>query len=55
MQARSGVELMCRLAVELAGQTTIVFDSDKVDVVVADHYMMEDRVDRCSSLILHSA
>ena len=49
MPARFGVELACRLAVESARQTTIVFDSRRVDVVVADHCMMEDRVDRCSS------
>ena len=28
---------------------TIVFHSRRVVDVVADHYMMEDRVDRCSS------
>ena len=55
MPAQSGVELACRLAVESAGRTTIVFDSCRVDVVVAEHCMMEDKVDHCSSLILHSA
>ena len=49
MAAQYGVELACRLAVELAGRTTIVFDLHRVDVIFADHCMMEDRVDRCSS------
>ena len=49
MPAWSGVELACRLAVVSVGLTKIVFDSLRVDVVVADHCMMEDRVDRCSS------
>ena len=48
MMAWSGVELACRLVVESAGRTTIVFDSCRA-VVVADHCMMEDRVDSCSS------
>ena len=49
MPARSGVELACKLAVASARRTTIAFDSRKVVDVVADHCMMEDRVDRCSS------
>ena len=48
MPTRSGVRPACKLVVELAGQTTTVFDSRRV-VVVADHCMVEDRVDRCSS------
>ena len=38
MPVLSGVELACRLVVELAERTTIVFDSRRV-VVVADHLM----------------
>ena len=48
MLAQSPVGLACRLAVESAGRTTTVFDSRRV-VVVADHFMVDDRVDRCSS------
>ena len=44
----SGVGLACNFAIALAGQTTTVFNSRRV-VVVSDHYMMEDRVDHCSS------
>ena len=49
MPVQSGMGLACRLEVESAWRTTVVFDSRRVDVVVADHCMMEDRVDRCSS------
>ena len=48
MSARSGVGLACRCAVESMGQTTTVFDIRRV-VVIADHYVVEDRIDRCSS------
>ena len=47
MQAQSGVGIACRLAVESARRTTIVFDSRRV--IVAEHCMMEDRVNHCSS------
>ena len=46
---RSSVEHVCKLAVEIAARTTIVFDLHRVVDVVADHCMMEDKVDRCSS------
>ena len=49
MSARSSMGLACILVVESVGQTTTPFDSRRVVDVVADHYMMEDRVDRCSS------
>ena len=49
MLVRSGMGLACRLEVESAGRTAVVFDSRRVDVIVAGHCMMEDRVDRCSS------
>ena len=49
MSVRSGVGLACKLAVASAGRTMTVFDSRRVVDVVADHYLMEDRVDRCSS------
>ena len=39
MPVWSGVGLACKIA----------FDSCRVVDVVADHCMMEDRVDRCSS------
>ena len=48
MPVQSGVGLTCRLAVESVGPTKIVFDSRRV-VFVADHCIVEDRVDRCSS------
>ena len=48
MPTRSGMELACKLAVESAGRTRIVFDSRRV-IVVADHCMVEDRVDGCFS------
>ena len=46
----SGVGLACKLVFESAGRTTTIFD-----VLLANHCMMDDRVDRCSSEILHSA
>ena len=49
MPVQYGVELICRLAVAFVGQTTIVFDSCRVIDVAANHCMMEDRVDCCSS------
>ena len=49
MSTQFGMEFASRLAIESAGRTTIVFDSRRVDVVFADHCMMEDSVDRCSS------
>ena len=49
MPARSGLGLACKLVVESAGRTTTFFDSHRVVDVVSDHYMMEDRVDHCSS------
>ena len=54
MAAQSRVELACMFVVEPAGQAMTVFDSHRVDVV-PDHCMREDRVDHCSSKILHSA
>ena len=48
MLAQSGMGLACRLAVESAGRTMIVFDLRKV-VVLADRCIMKDRIDRCSS------
>ena len=51
----SGVELACRLAIVVAGRMAIVFDLCRVVDVVANHCMMEDRVDNCSSYILHAA
>ena len=54
MPVRSSVELACRLTVVGARRTMIVFDLHRVVDVVADHYMMEDRVDHCSSYILHA-
>ena len=42
------VGLACKLVVESAGRRTIVFDSHRV-VVVANHFMVEDSVDRYSS------
>ena len=49
MPAQSGVELACKLAVVSEGRTMTVFDLHRVVDVVADHCMMEDRVDHCSS------
>ena len=49
MLVQSRMELVCKLAVVIAGRMTIVFDSRRVFDVVADHCMMEDRVDHCSS------
>ena len=49
MSTGSGVELACRLAIQSAGRTRIVFDSCRVNVVVAEHCMTEDRIDCCSS------
>ena len=46
---RSCVELVYKLAVASAGQTTSIFDLRRVVDVVAKHCMMEDRVDHCSS------
>ena len=51
MSAGSGVELACMLAVESVGQTTSVFDLGSF----AYCYILEDRVDRCSSYIHYSA
>ena len=48
MSARSSVGLACKLVVELAGQMTTVFDLRRV-LVAADHVIVEDKVDRCSS------
>ena len=41
--------LACRLAVASARRTMTIIDMRRVIDVVADHCMMEDRVDRCSS------
>ena len=49
MSARSGIGLACKLVVVSAGRMTIVFDSHRVVDVVFYHFMMEDRVNRCSS------
>ena len=46
---QSGVGLACRLAVASAGRTMTIFDMHRVVDVVADHYMMDGRVDCCSS------
>ena len=54
MPARSSVVLACKLVVESAGRTTTVIDWRRV-VVVADRCIAEDKVDHCSSEILHSA
>ena len=43
------MDLAYKLAVASAGRTMIVFDLNRVAHVVADQYMMEDKVDRCSS------
>ena len=44
MPAWSGVGLGCKLVVESAGRMTTVFDLRRV-VIVADHYIVEDKVD----------
>ena len=49
MPKRSSMGLACKLAVALVGQTMTAFDSLRVVDVVADHCIMEDRVDCCSS------
>ena len=49
MLVQSGMGLACKLAVASAGRTMTIFDSRRVVDVVSDHYMMEDRVDHCSS------
>ena len=49
MPVRSGVELACKLAVVSVGRTTTVFVLRRVVDVFANHWIMEDRVDRCSS------
>ena len=49
MPVRFGMGLALRLAVVVAGQTTIVFALHRIIDGVADHCMMEDKVDRCSS------
>ena len=49
MPVQSGVGLACRLAIASAGRTTTIFDLHRVVDVVVEHYMMEDRVDHCSS------
>ena len=54
MPVWSSLELVCRLAVVVAGQTTTVFDFCRVVDVVSYHFMIEDRVDRCSSYIWHA-
>ena len=43
------------LAVAVAGRTKTIFNLHRVFDVVADHCMMGDRVDHCSSYILHAA
>ena len=55
MPMRSGVELMYKLAVVIEGRTKTIFNLHRVVDVVADHCMIEDRVDHCSSHILHAA
>ena len=49
MRVRSGVKLAYKLEVVIVGRTKTVFDLCRVVDVVADHCMMEDRVDCCSS------
>ena len=49
MPVRSGMGLALRLAVVVAGRMTNVFALRRIIDSVADHCMMEDRVDRCSS------
>ena len=43
------VKLACKVAIASAGQTMTVYDSRRIVDIVADHYMMEDRVDHRSS------
>ena len=47
------MELAYKLAVVIAGRMTIVFDLRRVLDVIDDCCMMDDRVDHCSSYILH--
>ena len=54
MLAWSGVELAYKLVVELAGRMMTIFDWRRV-VVVANHCMVEDMIDCCSSKICYSA
>ena len=49
MLVRSDVELAYKLGIVLVGRTTIVYSLRKVVDVVADHCMIKDRVDHCSS------
>ena len=49
MPVWSGVELTYKLAVVIAGRTTIVFDLHRVVDVVVNRCMMEDRIDHFSS------
>ena len=49
-----GVGIACKLVVVSAGEMTNAFDLCKVVDVVADCCMMKDRVDHCSSYILHT-
>ena len=49
MPAWSAVGLACKLTVVSVGRTTTVFDLRRVVNVVADHCMMEDRVEFYSS------
>ena len=55
MPVRSSVGLACKLVVTSVRQMTTIFDLRKVVDVVDDCCMMGDRVDRCSSKILHAA
>ena len=54
MAVRSDVELRYKLAVVILGHSTIVFDLRRVVDVVANHCTMDDRVDHCSSYIVHA-
>ena len=54
MPVRSGMELAYKLAVVIARRMTTVFDLRRVIDVVVYRCMMEDRVDHCSSYILHA-
>ena len=49
MPALSSMELACKLAVPSARRTMTVFDLRRVVDVVANHCMMEERVDHFSS------
>ena len=53
MPVRSGIGLACRLAVAFVRQTMTIFDLRRVDDVVADRCMVEDRFDHYSSYIMH--